>query len=475
MIRMRCGALLAALAMALPAAAQEAGRVDSVTGVVSVVGADGGIGVLARGSKVNVGDTIDTQAAGYARIKLADGAELALRPNTSLRIDGFRFSESRPQEDSLAMRLLKGGLRTITGLIGKRKPDSFQLNGATATIGIRGTDFVARLCEADCTKDQELADKRRVPPLAGYVGRVLQVQGTLRAAGPGRAPEATAIGPGEIVYGSDVLLTGPRDTAAVAFQDGTRVVLQPGTRLAIDRYRFSPSTTSDNSAAFRLLQGGLRALTGLIGQKNPARFSVTTSVATIGIRGTGFDVQCTGSCVDATGPKLSAAQSCVKAPNAPPNAPCEPPVAPEGVPDGLTATTWKGTIFLKNDAGETDVPEGVAATTPNASVAPRRLDAVPPFFRDNPAPRPDRVPADLVKLFGMQQDDFSEPGMYVHVRDGAVEFKAPAGSYVLAKGETGFFNPAGVRFERLGIVPGFIDKDPYTRHRDFDAFSCGVR
>ena len=38
------------------------------------------------------------------------------------------------------MRLIKGGLRTVTGLIGKRgDQDSYKIGTSTATIGIRGS------------------------------------------------------------------------------------------------------------------------------------------------------------------------------------------------------------------------------------------------------------------------------------------------------------------------------------------------
>lgn len=46
--------------------------------------------------------------------------------------------------------LLKGGLRTITGAIGKRKPDAYQLRTTVATIGIRGTNYGVLLCQGDC-------------------------------------------------------------------------------------------------------------------------------------------------------------------------------------------------------------------------------------------------------------------------------------------------------------------------------------
>jgi hypothetical protein len=53
-------------------------------------------------------------------------------------------------KDNILFSLLKGGLRSVTGLLGKRSPDAFKLNTATATIGIRGTHFGALFCNNDC-------------------------------------------------------------------------------------------------------------------------------------------------------------------------------------------------------------------------------------------------------------------------------------------------------------------------------------
>ena len=55
------------------------------------------------------------------------------------------------------------------------------------------------------------------------------------------------------------------------------------------------------AAVLRLLRGGLRAFTGLIGKTQPRNVRFTTSVATIGIRGTGMDLSCQGSCAEEPG------------------------------------------------------------------------------------------------------------------------------------------------------------------------------
>jgi hypothetical protein len=42
----------------------------------------------------------------------------------------------------MLVRLGRGSLRMITGLLGKAHPDAVRVETQTATIGIRGTDFI---------------------------------------------------------------------------------------------------------------------------------------------------------------------------------------------------------------------------------------------------------------------------------------------------------------------------------------------
>ena len=160
--------VLLSLALAVPfgahAQAQEAGRASSVSGIVSVQRTDGSFGVVARGSLVRTGDTVSTQPESRAVIELRDGAKLTVRPSTALRIEGYRFAQANPDDDSTFLKLLKGGMRTISGLLGQRRPAAFRLDAGTATIGIRGTDFITRLCDTDCAAETKSAGVARRPP-----------------------------------------------------------------------------------------------------------------------------------------------------------------------------------------------------------------------------------------------------------------------------------------------------------------------
>jgi hypothetical protein len=127
--------------MLAPLLAFAEGTIQHLSGTLSVQRADGSVRLLSEKSQVREGDTISTERDSYAQVKFTDGGQLTLRPNTQVKIQGYAFSEAEPQKDSFVFSLLKGGLRSITGLVGKRgNRDAYQLRTATATVGIRGTD-----------------------------------------------------------------------------------------------------------------------------------------------------------------------------------------------------------------------------------------------------------------------------------------------------------------------------------------------
>ena len=127
------------------------GTITHLSGVVSIRTADGRTVPGAPGVKVTHGDTAVTGAGGYARIEMTDGGEIVLRPNAALQIEAYSFEPGKPEGDSFIFSMLRGGLRTVTGLISKRgNQDAYRLRTATSTIGIRGTQFDLRVCLADC-------------------------------------------------------------------------------------------------------------------------------------------------------------------------------------------------------------------------------------------------------------------------------------------------------------------------------------
>lgn len=133
--------LLLMLSAAGAQAAQVAGVVVQASGAMSARSPSGAVKALQVKSEVESGDTLVTAAGAYAVVRFIDNSELALKPGTTVKIDQFAFDEARPDADRAAYTLVKGGLRSITGLLGKRNKDKFAMKTPSATIGIRGTTF----------------------------------------------------------------------------------------------------------------------------------------------------------------------------------------------------------------------------------------------------------------------------------------------------------------------------------------------
>jgi hypothetical protein len=124
-------------------AGQVAGTVMQLSGPLMAKKADGKVKILAIKSEVEQGDTLLTEKETYALIKLIDNSEITLKPNTSFVIEQFSYTAEQPDGDHAIFSLIKGGLRSVTGLLGKRNKERFEMKTPAATIGIRGTTFVA--------------------------------------------------------------------------------------------------------------------------------------------------------------------------------------------------------------------------------------------------------------------------------------------------------------------------------------------
>lgn len=145
-------ALLVTLGMLLSlTGAWAQGTVTHLSGPVSVLKADGKTVPGVAGTQVAAGDTVVTGPAGFVRVAMTDGGEMVIRPDSQLKIDSYKFVNEAPAEDNFVFSMLKGGFRAITGKISKRgNPNAYKLNTPTATMGIRGTQFDVRVCQANC-------------------------------------------------------------------------------------------------------------------------------------------------------------------------------------------------------------------------------------------------------------------------------------------------------------------------------------
>lgn len=97
----------------------------------------------APGTRLHVGDTLGTGPDGSLGVILRDNSSLSLGPSSSLVLREFLFSPYE-RKFGLLVRLSKGTMAYLSGLIGKLAPEKARFETPTATIGIRGTHFAVK-------------------------------------------------------------------------------------------------------------------------------------------------------------------------------------------------------------------------------------------------------------------------------------------------------------------------------------------
>ncbi|HEX4872459.1 MAG TPA: hypothetical protein VFV27_09120 [Nevskiaceae bacterium] len=220
---MRASLIITLLLGTLPApllASTPAGTVTLLTGSGTASDADGTIRPLAKGDPVNAGEVISSGPNSYVNLKFIDGGFILLRPNSRFQIEAFSAPESvvaaaaaaapaapappasaapaapapqpapatavapaapappaaaaapsaaaplaaspAPGTSQAFFRLLKGGFRAVSGLVGKNDRNEYRVATPVATIGIRGTDYIAVICDAACAADPVV--RAQLPP-----------------------------------------------------------------------------------------------------------------------------------------------------------------------------------------------------------------------------------------------------------------------------------------------------------------------
>jgi len=144
------GWALGLLAILLIPAAFAAGAPSNPAG--SIVILDGDVRVATRGQApraakvgdiVNEGDTVTTGKDAEVHMKMEDTSYLVLRQNSSFQVEKFRADGGA--DDTSVLKLLSGGMRAISGWIGKYQARNALLRTPSITIGIRGTDHEVRI------------------------------------------------------------------------------------------------------------------------------------------------------------------------------------------------------------------------------------------------------------------------------------------------------------------------------------------
>jgi hypothetical protein len=372
---------------------------------------------LGKGLELREGDRLTTSDGGSAIIKLQDGTRMTVRPNSELVLTQYHFKENAP-DNSMLMQLVRGGFRAVTGLINKSSPNAARVQTSTATIGIRGTDFDARLCARDCAQEsQQLASATARPNAVLASAKIVTAQGEVYAVDAEN--KRRRVVEGGSVYPGDVVETMPGTRAVMAFRDDSRVTLGSNSRFRVDNFVYDEKNAGEGRFLATLLRGSVRALTGLIAKSNNKNVGFNTPTATIGIRGTGFDAACGGT-------------DCSE----------------------VSLWAWLGAIAVtpQGNSALQLLQSGQGLFISPAGIQPVFDSPVPPDL-----PRPDGVTVPP-KLFGTTPVDDASQGLFVFVRDGHIEIATANDILELGKGEAGFAGANGDT-ARPTTIPKFIDFD----------------
>ena len=147
-------------------------KVAFLRGRLEIRGADGNTRVGALQTSLAEGDTLITGSRSIAVLAFQDQSRITLKSQTEFRIETHRYDAKEPKKSRSFLRLVKGGLRAISGLIAKSSPDAARLRTPTVTIGIRGTRYDV-VCAGDCGVDRNADAGRAVGPGAKAIAKVL--------------------------------------------------------------------------------------------------------------------------------------------------------------------------------------------------------------------------------------------------------------------------------------------------------------
>jgi hypothetical protein len=150
--------LLMALSPLVQAQTAEAGKVLLSLGEVKLV-RDGKSQALVRGASIQAGDAISTGVASNAQLRMSDGAVIAIRAQSEFKINEYRFNGKEDGTEKANLSLVKGGVRAVTGTIGRTNQDNLKVDAVVATVGIRGTGFNISYCSGDCVNKDKSAAK----------------------------------------------------------------------------------------------------------------------------------------------------------------------------------------------------------------------------------------------------------------------------------------------------------------------------
>ncbi|OGT90345.1 MAG: hypothetical protein A2286_06830 [Gammaproteobacteria bacterium RIFOXYA12_FULL_61_12] len=427
------GLLMASTAMAAPGETG-VGRVGFAKGMVKALQLNEEPRVLSAGGNVYLNDLIETGDHSFSLLEFNDAGKAMVRPNSI-----FSVSKYDKEKKEAKLDLVKGGVTIETGSIAADRPDRLTLDTPLGQINAQQAKFKIRLCKNDCAEESIGANAAGELPKA-VVARVVDQRGETHAASQdaSRAGEKRPLVLGSPVYRSDYVLTGADGYLQLVFTDGGRVALDAMSKLLVEDYHYQEKGVKDR-ALIRLVRGTMRAVSGKLGKVDHDEYSLVTPVATIGIRGTAFDLLCNCGCGASGGSGKS----------------------------GLYGVVRSGAIQLENASGKQLLEEGKAAYIPGWQGKVEALSEAPIELDKAKGAPPDAKDVDLTALFGTNELHGAPPGLYLTVEEGFLRLTGKEGdakgtALDLGRNETAFVDVDG-KMIRLAQPKGFQLKEEAPR------------
>jgi len=272
----RTGLLLALISTAFAGqAGAAAGRVEFAMGPATVVGTDGRARPAARGTELDTGDVVRTND-GRVQMRMTDGAFISLQPNTEFGIKEYKFAGKADGSENAFYSLVKGAMRTVTGLIGRVNRNRYQVSTPTATVGIRGTGGLIQVLNDGATLVQGTSGIWFLANPAGSIDIPAGVAGIapvdpkqppketvqIPTAGPSPLPALIGFVQGEFL----TLLSGDGYAAAIADGGGLRIGAGVGLSGVLGSAAFNESGQLTHFDATAPLIGGGQQQLALISE-----------------------------------------------------------------------------------------------------------------------------------------------------------------------------------------------------------------
>ncbi|WP_417789763.1 cadherin-like domain-containing protein [Terasakiella pusilla] len=221
---------------------------------------DSEIALQGSADHVNIPDGLDLQSAVFVR----DGSDLLIKDP-----DGTTYvSDNYFQNSPLADLTLPDG-SSITSNIFENMPD---------------TNATNQLAQAQIPGLEIASPNQPTAQLVGEpIGTVDNLEGSVSVTHVDGTTELLNVG--DKVYQGDVLVTETGSGVGITLADTSVFSLGEEGELVLDELVYDPGT-QEGSAVISLVEGTASFISGQIAKINPDAVSITTPVATIGIRGT---------------------------------------------------------------------------------------------------------------------------------------------------------------------------------------------